>query len=75
MAQTGKIALITGGNKGLGLETARQLGAKGVTVIIGARDKAKGEAAAAERYMRAHLRSGREAIAHVQHDAVANPFS
>lgn len=48
MAQTGKIALITGGNKGLGLETARQLGAKGVTVIIGARDKAKGEAAAAE---------------------------
>lgn len=46
MAQT--IALITGGNKGLGLETARQLGAKGITVIIGARDKAKGDAAAAE---------------------------
>lgn len=42
------VALITGANKGLGLETARQLAAKGITVILGARDKAKGEAAAAE---------------------------
>ncbi len=43
-----KVALITGANKGLGLETARQLGALGVTVLLGARDMAKGEAAAAE---------------------------
>lgn len=42
-----KIALITGGNKGIGLETARQLGKQGVTVLLGARDVAKGEAAAA----------------------------
>jgi NAD(P)-dependent dehydrogenase (short-subunit alcohol dehydrogenase family) len=42
-----KIALITGANKGLGFETARQLGKNGVIVLIGARDKAKGEAAAA----------------------------
>ena len=42
-----KIALITGANKGLGLETARQLGQLGMTVILGARDAAKGEAAAA----------------------------
>jgi NAD(P)-dependent dehydrogenase (short-subunit alcohol dehydrogenase family) len=49
MASTSKpVALITGANKGLGLETARQLAAKGVTVIVGARDKAKGDAAAAE---------------------------
>ena len=41
-----KIALITGANKGIGLETARQLAAKGIQVIIGARDAAKGEAAA-----------------------------
>lgn len=41
-----KIAFITGGNKGLGLETARQLGKQGVTVVIGARDLAKGQAAA-----------------------------
>jgi NAD(P)-dependent dehydrogenase (short-subunit alcohol dehydrogenase family) len=43
-----KVALITGANKGLGLETARQLGKLGITVLVGARDLAKGEAAAAE---------------------------
>ncbi|MEO8736665.1 MAG: SDR family oxidoreductase [Edaphobacter sp.] len=42
-----RVALITGANKGLGLETARQLGAQGITVLLGARDLAKGEAAAA----------------------------
>jgi len=41
-----KIALITGANKGIGFETARQLAQAGVKVIIGARDGAKGEAAA-----------------------------
>jgi NAD(P)-dependent dehydrogenase (short-subunit alcohol dehydrogenase family) len=30
------IALITGANKGIGFETARQLGARGVTVLAGA---------------------------------------
>jgi NAD(P)-dependent dehydrogenase (short-subunit alcohol dehydrogenase family) len=38
--------LITGGNKGLGYETARRLLALGHTVYIGARDPARGEAAA-----------------------------
>jgi NAD(P)-dependent dehydrogenase (short-subunit alcohol dehydrogenase family) len=42
----GKIALITGANKGLGLETARQLGKQGATVLVGARDLKKGEQAA-----------------------------
>jgi len=41
-----KIAFITGGNKGLGFETARQLGQQGVTVVIGSRDAARGKAAA-----------------------------
>jgi NAD(P)-dependent dehydrogenase (short-subunit alcohol dehydrogenase family) len=41
-----KIALVTGANKGIGLETARQLHAKGITVIIGSRDLARGQAAA-----------------------------
>ncbi len=47
MSEQAKVALITGANKGLGLETARQLGALGITVLLGARDLSKGEAAAA----------------------------
>ena len=42
----GKIALITGANKGIGLEIARQLGTQGITVLIGARDENRGEEAA-----------------------------
>ncbi len=41
-----KIALITGANKGIGLETARQLAQKGITVLIGARDAVRGQDAA-----------------------------
>jgi len=48
------IALITGANKGIGFETARQLGARGVTVLAGARDEARG--IAAERALRDGLR-------------------
>jgi NAD(P)-dependent dehydrogenase (short-subunit alcohol dehydrogenase family) len=44
--QTKKIALITGANKGIGLETARQLGALGITVLLGSRDLGRGETAA-----------------------------
>lgn len=40
------VALITGANKGLGLEIARQLGKRGLVVVVGARDEAKGKAAA-----------------------------
>ena len=40
-----KIAIISGANKGIGLETARQLGQQGITVLLGARDLAKGLAA------------------------------
>ena len=43
---TKKIALITGANKGIGFETARQLGQQGIVVLVGARDLAKGEGAA-----------------------------
>lgn len=42
-----KIPLITGANRGIGLETARQLAQAGMTVLIGARDEARGETAAA----------------------------
>jgi NAD(P)-dependent dehydrogenase (short-subunit alcohol dehydrogenase family) len=40
------ITFITGANKGLGYETARRLTELGHTVILGARDKQRGEAAA-----------------------------
>lgn len=43
-----KIALITGGNRGLGFETARELGEQGITVIIGSRDEKSGADAVAE---------------------------
>lgn len=43
-----KVALISGANKGIGLETARQLGKLGYAVIVGSRDLARGEAAAEE---------------------------
>jgi len=40
-----KTALVTGANKGLGYEIAAGLGARGYRVAVGARDKARGEAA------------------------------
>lgn len=48
---TTTIALVTGANKGIGLETARQFGARGFTVLAGARDEERG--LAAERDLRA----------------------
>ena len=42
------VTLITGANKGIGFETARQLVELGHTVYIGARDAGRGEKAAAE---------------------------
>lgn len=42
------VAFITGANKGIGLEIARQLGKQGLVVVLGARDKGKGDAAASE---------------------------
>ena len=40
-----KVAFITGGNRGIGLETARELGKLGFKVVLGVRDANKGEAA------------------------------
>ena len=44
----GKIALITGANKGIGYELARQLGNLGVTVLVAARNAKLGNAATAK---------------------------
>jgi NAD(P)-dependent dehydrogenase (short-subunit alcohol dehydrogenase family) len=43
-----KIALITGANRGLGLEIGRQLGKTGIKVLLGARNEQSGRAAAAQ---------------------------
>jgi len=43
-----RIALVTGANKGLGIETSRQLARQGVLVLMGCRSVAKGRAAAKE---------------------------
>jgi NAD(P)-dependent dehydrogenase (short-subunit alcohol dehydrogenase family) len=44
----GKICIVTGGNAGIGKETARGLAQAGATVIIACRDAAKGEEARAD---------------------------
>jgi NAD(P)-dependent dehydrogenase (short-subunit alcohol dehydrogenase family) len=43
-----RIALVTGGNRGIGLEVCRQLAEVGYAVVLGSRDEAKGESAAAD---------------------------
>ncbi|MCP4700390.1 MAG: SDR family oxidoreductase [Gammaproteobacteria bacterium] len=45
MNSTKRIALVTGANRGLGQETARQLAQRDISVIMSARDPEKGEAA------------------------------
>ncbi len=42
------VALVTGGNRGIGLEVCRQLAHRGWTVVLGSRGEAKGETAARE---------------------------
>jgi len=44
--QTGRIAIVTGANSGIGYETAHALANKGATVIMACRNQEKGDAAA-----------------------------
>lgn len=48
MANDGKIALITGSNRGIGFETARQLGKQGATVILTSRIRGEAGKAASK---------------------------
>ena len=48
MATDKKVALVTGANRGIGFETARQLGQKGVTVFVGARSLKSAEETASK---------------------------
>ena len=45
--ESGRVAIVTGSNTGLGYDTARVLAARGARVILAVRDTAKGEQAAA----------------------------
>lgn len=57
-----RVALVTGANRGLGLEIGRQLAANGLLVVLGARDVSKGEQAASG------IRSENRAVDHVEID-------
>ena len=46
MAENGRVALVSGGNRGIGLEIVRQLAERGITTILGSRDEENGRAAA-----------------------------
>ena len=46
MKQTERVAMVTGANRGLGLETCRQLAQQGHRVILTSRDESKGKQAA-----------------------------
>jgi NAD(P)-dependent dehydrogenase (short-subunit alcohol dehydrogenase family) len=51
-----RIVVVTGANRGIGLEVVRQLAAAGDTVVLGSRDLERGEAAAAT------ITSGRDSV-------------
>ncbi len=59
--QSGRTAVITGANSGIGLVTARELARQGATVVVACRDTDKGDAAVVK--MRAELGEQGEAAA------------
>jgi len=46
MAKNGRVALVSGGNRGIGLGVCRRLAEEGLTVILGSRDEERGRQAA-----------------------------
>ena len=44
--ENARVALVSGGNRGLGLEVCRQLAETGLTVVLGSRDEESGRSAA-----------------------------
>lgn len=70
MKNDNRIALVTGANKGIGLEIARQLAQAGIHVLVGARDPGRGSAAVAE-LSAAGLRSQFVRLDLADHDTIA----
>ncbi|MFJ5259973.1 SDR family oxidoreductase [Streptomyces sp. NPDC088387] len=66
--QAAPVAVVTGANRGIGEEVVRQLADRGHLVVLGSRDRAKGESAAAR------IDPGGERVTAVQLD-VADPAS
>jgi NAD(P)-dependent dehydrogenase (short-subunit alcohol dehydrogenase family) len=60
MASDTRVAFITGANKGIGFETARGLAERGIAVVLGSRDEAKGQEAVEK--LRGSGLSGVEAV-------------
>jgi NAD(P)-dependent dehydrogenase (short-subunit alcohol dehydrogenase family) len=46
MTENGRVALVSGGNRGIGLEICRQLAERGIAVILGSRDEEGGKESA-----------------------------
>jgi NAD(P)-dependent dehydrogenase (short-subunit alcohol dehydrogenase family) len=44
--ENGRVVLVSGGNRGIGLEVCRQLAGRGITVVMGSRDAEQGRDAA-----------------------------
>lgn len=63
-----KVAVVTGGNRGIGFEICRQLATRDIDVILTSRDKSKGEDAAEEL-----MKEGRSVTCRVLD--VADPYS
>jgi NAD(P)-dependent dehydrogenase (short-subunit alcohol dehydrogenase family) len=65
---TGKLALVTGGSSGIGVETARALASAGAEVVITARNMPKGEGVAAD--IRESTGNGAVSVAELELDSM-----
>ena len=70
--QTGRTAIITGGNSGIGFEAARVLAARGATVVLACRDLGRADEAAARIAAEAGASGGRAETLHLDLASLAS---